>query len=87
VDGLKLEAYGHLAMIYGTAWKGDQTADPVAHAFEAGFRAFDTAAQPRHYREELVGEGIRKSLAKSGTKREDLCIRRLLASPLKILDP
>ncbi|OQV05822.1 hypothetical protein CLAIMM_10491 [Cladophialophora immunda] len=62
-------------MIYGTAWKGDQTADLVAHAFEAGFRAFDTAAQPRHYREELVGKGIRICVAKFGAKREDLYIQ------------
>lgn len=31
-------------------------------ALRAGFRCFDTAAQPRHYREELVGEGLRRGL-------------------------
>lgn len=63
-------------MIYGTAWKGDRTADLVLSAFDAGFRAFDTAAQPHHYREDLVGTGIRTALARRGAKREDLYIRR-----------
>lgn len=34
----------------------------MVQALRAGFRCFDTAAQPRHYREELVGEGIRRGL-------------------------
>ena len=49
-------------MIYGTAWKQEHTADLVFNALKAGFRAIDTANQPRHYREDLVGEGIRRAL-------------------------
>jgi len=50
-------------LIYGTAWKEDRTATLVHQALRAGFRAVDTAAQPKHYREELVADGIRAALA------------------------
>ncbi|EED24559.1 aldo-keto reductase (AKR), putative [Talaromyces stipitatus ATCC 10500] len=62
-------------MIYGTAWKKDRTADLVYTALKAGFRAVDTAAQPKHYREDLVGDGIRKAIADGIVKREDLYIQ------------
>lgn len=45
--------------IYGTAWKRDETKSLVSQAIKSGFTAFDTAAQPKHYREDLVGEAIR----------------------------
>lgn len=61
-------------MVFGTAWKRDQTAIMVEQAIEAGFRGIDTAAQPRHYREDLVGEGIRNVLAKGHIKRQDLYV-------------
>jgi diketogulonate reductase-like aldo/keto reductase len=62
-----------LSFIYGTAWKNERTADLVVQALRAGFRGFDTAAQPKHYREDLVGEGIRKViLEEGGLKREDV---------------
>lgn len=48
----------HPRFIYGTAWKEDQTADLVRSALDAGFRAFDTANQRRHYHEEGVGQGL-----------------------------
>ena len=44
--------------IYGTAWKRDQTATIVSEALRNGFVCFDTAGQPKHYREDLVGEAI-----------------------------
>lgn len=54
-------------VLYGTAWKAERTADLVCAALVAGgFRGVDTAAQPRHYREDLVGEGIRRALAATG---------------------
>ncbi|KAJ5688820.1 hypothetical protein N7462_003212 [Penicillium macrosclerotiorum] len=49
--------------LYGTAWKRDRTADLVYTAINTGFRAIDTAAQPRHYQEALVGDGIRRAIA------------------------
>lgn len=60
--------------IYGTAWKKDRTADLVSTALNAGFRAVDTAAQPRHYQEHLVGDGIRKAIADGLVRREDLYV-------------
>lgn len=56
-------------MIYGTAWKKDRTAALVTDAYNAGFRAFDTACQPRHYNEPLVGEALAGLTAK-GVARE-----------------
>src|SRR5271170_4497332 len=47
-------------LVYGTAWKKDRTADLVYNAIKSGFRGIDTAAQPRHYQESLVGDGIRR---------------------------
>ncbi|ETS73415.1 hypothetical protein PFICI_15020 [Pestalotiopsis fici W106-1] len=50
-------------LVYGTAWKMERTADLVHEALGAGFRGIDTAAQPRHYREDLVGQGLRRAVA------------------------
>ena len=63
------------AMIYGTAWKQEKTSDLVRLAIETGFRAVDTACQPRHYREELVGEGIEAAISSLGLAREELYIQ------------
>lgn len=63
--------------IYGTAWKEERTADLVYSAINAGFRAVDTAAQPRHYQEHLVGEGIRKAIADNIVRREELYVRHV----------
>ncbi|CAI4217705.1 unnamed protein product [Parascedosporium putredinis] len=49
-------------LIYGTAWKKAQTQGLVQAALTAGFRGIDTAAQPRHYKEALVAEGLRAAL-------------------------
>jgi len=48
-------------LIYGTAWKEDETARLVRLALEAGFRGIDTANQRRHYHEAGVGEALRPS--------------------------
>lgn len=61
-------------LIYGTAWKGDQTADLVYLALKSGFRAIATAAQPKHYREELVGEGIRRAVSDGIVTRENIFV-------------
>ncbi len=45
-------------MIYGTAWKKERTTDCVKRALAAGFRAFDTANQPKHYHEPGMGEAF-----------------------------
>ncbi len=61
-------------VVYGTAWKKDRTATLVYQALKAGFRAVDTAAQPRHYNENQVGEGIRRAIAEGVVRREELYV-------------
>ena len=39
-----------------------------------GFRGIDTACQPKHYKEPLVGEGIARAM-KTGIKRSELFIQ------------
>jgi len=46
------------SFFYGTAWKEERTAALTERAVRAGFRAIDTANQPRHYFEAGVGEGL-----------------------------
>src|SRR5437667_1621007 len=46
------------SFIYGTAWKKDATTGLVRTAIDAGFKAIDTANQPRHYSEALVGDAL-----------------------------
>jgi len=60
--------------IYGTAWKKDATSELVIAAVQSGFRAIDTANQPRHYQEPLVGEAL-KVLADAGVERQSLFIQ------------
>ena len=61
-------------MIYGTAWKKENTADLVFQALVQGFKGVDTACQPKHYREDLVGQGLLKAY-ENGIKREDLFVQ------------
>lgn len=46
------------AIIYGTAWKKSSTQDLVVKAVLQGYRAIDTACQPKHYNEPAVGEAL-----------------------------
>lgn len=62
-------------LLYGTAWKKDQTRGLVKQAILNGFRGVDTAAQPKHYQEDLVGAGIRDALKEGGVTRADLYIQ------------
>ncbi|KAI0406294.1 putative aldo-keto reductase [Xylaria palmicola] len=62
-------------ILYGTAWKKEATGDLVLKALKAGFRGVDTAAQPRHYNEALVGAGIEAAISQGIVKREDLFIQ------------
>lgn len=68
------------AFIYGTAWKKDATADLVYLALHAGIRAIDTANQPKHYQEQLVGSGIRKALQEGMVKRADIYVQTKFTS-------
>ncbi|KAI0829650.1 Aldo/keto reductase [Trametes gibbosa] len=62
-------------IVYGTAWKKDRTTALVVSAVLHGFRAIDTACQPKHYREDLVGAALHTLQTEHGIKREDLFIQ------------
>lgn len=66
-------------LVYGTAWKKQSTSELVYQAIKSGFRAIDTAAQPRHYQEDLVGSGIRRAIQEGLVKREDLFVSSCLS--------
>ncbi|TLS20917.1 uncharacterized protein PpBr36_10817 [Pyricularia pennisetigena] len=68
-------------LMYGTAWKKEHTADLVFEALQVGFRGIDTAAQPRHYREDLVGEGVRRAVAAGIVSRADLFLQTKYSPP------
>jgi diketogulonate reductase-like aldo/keto reductase len=62
------------SFIYGTAWKKDATTELVKTALTAGFTAIDTANQPRHYSEALVGEALTAAAA-DGHPRDSLFLQ------------
>lgn len=45
-------------IIYGTAWKKERTTSLVVEAVKSGYRGIDTACQPKHYQEKLVGDAL-----------------------------
>ena len=73
------------ALVYGTAWKEDRTTELVEQALNAGFKGIDTACQPKHYQENLVGDGLDKVFA-NGIKRENIFIQTKF-TPLPGQDP
>ncbi|KAF2429789.1 aldo-keto reductase-like protein [Tothia fuscella] len=73
--------FDRLPFIYGTAWKNDETTRLVKEALGSGFRAIDTACQPRHYRGELVGKAIQEALNDTGLSRQDIWIQTKYTSP------
>ncbi|KAG5728759.1 Aldo-keto reductase family 1 member B10 [Termitomyces sp. T112] len=62
-------------IIYGTAWKKEETTALVISAVLEGFRAIDTACQPKHYREDLVGEALEVLRKEHGVNREELFLQ------------
>jgi len=62
------------SFIYGTAWKKEATTELVRTAVSAGFKAIDTANQPRHYSEALVGDAL-AALAGEGIARDSLFLQ------------
>ncbi|MDJ0842175.1 MAG: aldo/keto reductase [Acidobacteriota bacterium] len=61
-------------MMYGTAWKKEDTTRLVELAVSQGFIAVDTANQPKHYQEALVGRAL-KNLAEKGIPRQRLFLQ------------
>ena len=73
------------ALIYGTAWKEDRTTNLVEKAFSKGFKGVDTACQPKHYQEDLVGEGLKRAFD-SGISRDEVFLQTKF-TPLPGQDP
>ena len=67
-------------LLYGTAWKKDDTASLVSQALHAGFRFIDTACQPKHYNEAGVGLGIKTAIDSMGLSREDIFVQTKFTS-------
>ncbi|MGE3318436.1 MAG: aldo/keto reductase family protein [Candidatus Berkiella sp.] len=72
-------------IIYGTAWKKEQTASLVVKAIKHGFRGIDTACQPKHYNEPGVGQAL-KELEAAGIKRKEIYLQTKF-TPLSGQDP
>src|SRR3954470_2222552 len=61
--------------IYGTAWKEDRTAQLVTLALRAGFRAFDTANQRKHYFEAAMGDALAEAISGGSLSRSELFLQ------------
>ncbi len=61
-------------IVYGTAWKKEATPSFVRAAAAAGYRAFDTANQLKHYREDLAGDAL-SALTGEGLRRDQLFLQ------------
>ncbi|MDD5212177.1 MAG: aldo/keto reductase [Sulfuricurvum sp.] len=72
-------------LMYGTAWKKEETANLVEMAIMSGFRGIDTACQPKHYHEAGVGEALER-LAGRGIARKELFVQTKF-TPLSGQDP
>jgi diketogulonate reductase-like aldo/keto reductase len=71
----QLVAAGKPFLVYGTAWKKQDTARYVSEAVHAGFRFIDTACQPKHYNEAGVGNGWMAAAQDLGLHRSDLFLQ------------
>jgi diketogulonate reductase-like aldo/keto reductase len=70
IDGVRVPR-----LLYGTAWKEDETQRLTELAIRQGFRGIDTANQRRHYCEAAVGAAV-EALRKSGEiSREHLFLQ------------
>lgn len=68
-------------LVYGTAWKKDQSADLVYKALKNGFRGIDTAAQPKHYNEKGVAQGVQRAISDGIVTRDALFIQTKFSPP------
>ncbi len=62
------------AILYGTAWKEDETRRLVSLALARGFRGIDTANQAKHYHEAQVGEALAEAFAQ-GLSRDEVFLQ------------
>lgn len=75
ISASKVLEGGKPYILYGTAWKKDDTAMLVQEAIRSGFRFIDTACQPKHYNEPGVGQGIMEAVKELGLSRSDLFLQ------------
>ncbi|KAF4464705.1 D-xylose reductase IIIII [Fusarium albosuccineum] len=68
-------------LVYGTAWKKEQSAGLVYTALKNGFRGVDTAGQPKHYNEKGVGEGVQRAIKDGLITRDALFIQTKFSPP------
>ena len=62
-------------LLYGTAWKEDQTQSLTELALEQGFRGIDTANQRKHYFEAAVGDAVKAAIQRGLVTRADLFLQ------------
>ncbi|KAL1409984.1 hypothetical protein Q8F55_003984 [Vanrija albida] len=67
-------------IVYGTAWKKERTAELVCLALRQGFRGIDTACQPKHYAEPLVGAGLARALSEGVVSRDEVWLQTKFTS-------
>jgi len=67
-------------LLYGTAWKKERTSELVVRAVLQGFRGIDTACQPKHYQEDLVGEALVQLEREHGIDRSSLFLQTKFTS-------
>ncbi|CAD7961919.1 unnamed protein product [Amoebophrya sp. A25] len=75
IAGLCSVPFRQIAMLYGTAWKEERTTELVKRAFQLGFRGVDTACQPKHYQEHLVGQALKELIDEGVITRQDVWIQ------------
>ena len=62
-------------LLYGTAWKEDETRRLTELALRQGFRGIDTANQRKHYHEAAVGQAVATVIESGLTTREELFLQ------------
>lgn len=62
-------------ILYGTAWKEDQTRALTELALEQGFRGIDTANQRKHYFEAAVGDAVASAIQRGLVTRDQLFLQ------------
>ena len=62
-------------LLYGTAWKEDETQRLTELALRQGFRGIDTANQRRHYHEAAVGQAVAAALKNGLVARDELFLQ------------
>lgn len=63
------------SLLYGTAWKENETERLTRLALEAGFRGIDTANQRKHYFEAGVGAALAGAIGDGLVRREDVFLQ------------